>query len=472
MKLVADAINRLGIKTYTFDYSIYSNAIDLWNRWYCGNDTTFHVYDQYNGLKNVTRIKSKLHMASQVCRDHSSLTCNENISIMVDNSKEKDYLLGFDEMTGLLGQNDFWSQLGNMYELTCALGTGAYEIVVENLLQSSDSILAGPNSKLKLTHHNAMEILPLSWDNNGFITEVCFVDQYKIKDKQFIELRIHVLEDGQYVIINKRAETFGNTFTFINFDNNIVDKFYTGSNIPWFSILKLPINNTYDIKSPMGMSVYGNSIDILKNIDEAFDSLCVEYRSSKKKTFYHKSLLSRDTVTGEVQTPDSLNKTDFFFVGQGQLPVDGNKLPIEYVDPKIRVAELTAGIESALNYLSFTCGLGANFYKFSAGTVTKTATEVISENSDLYRNIKHNEISVEKFVLNLMKSILNVSNLIFKTKFNIDIPISVKFDTSIIEDKQSERQRDLTEVQAGIMTIEEYREKWYESPRRDTVNPE
>jgi hypothetical protein len=60
--------------------------------------------------------------------------------------------------------------------------------------------------------------------------------------------------------------------------------------------------------------------------------------------------------------------------------------------------------------------------------------------------------------------------LLYGTSFDIDTHISVMFDTSIIEDKSSIRERDLKEVELGIMTIDEYREKWYNVNRRDTSN--
>jgi hypothetical protein len=42
-----------------------------------------------------------------------------------------------------------------------------------------------------------------------------------------------------------------------------------------------------------------------------------------------------------------------------------------------------------------------------------------------------------------------------------DSDIAIKFDDSIIEDKNAEMERDRLDIQAGIMSIPEYREKWY-----------
>jgi A118 family predicted phage portal protein len=328
--------------------------------------------------------------------------------------------------------------------------------------------VADDNSRIRLVHHNATEIIPLSWDNNKNIIDVAFVDQYKIKNESFIDLRIHNLEDSGYVIYNKRLKVFGDNYT-IEKDNDTLDKFETHSSIPWFYILKLPIVNNYDINSPMGMSVYGNAIDVLKNVDDAFNALSIEYKTSAKKVFYNKSLLNTNDK-GEPIDPDTANQTAFYYVGDTNNPMLSQDTPIKEHDPNIRVDELTKGLESALGYLSALCGLGNSYYKFTSGSVVKTATEVVSENSSMYRNIRKNELAVEKMLLGLFRGILNISNLLYGTSFDIDTHISVMFDTSIIEDKSSIRERDLKEVELGIMTIDEYREKWYNVNRRDTSN--
>jgi hypothetical protein len=44
---------------------------------------------------------------------------------------------------------------------------------------------------------------------------------------------------------------------------------------------------------------------------------------------------------------------------------------------------------------------------------------------------------------------------------NPEAEISIQFDTSVIENRAAIRERDLAEVNAGIMSKEEYRAKYY-----------
>jgi A118 family predicted phage portal protein len=458
--------NKLKIKVYAMDYSYYSLYINKWFNWYSNEDPSFHVYKQFNGIDTVTEHKARLKMAKRVCEDHSSLTCNENIVLNIKSKQEADFLLGYDEVNGLLGKNNFWKNLGEMYELTCALGTGAYEVIVTDLIKNKiGQLFPTNNSKIKLVKHSIMDFIPISWDSDNNIIEVVFIDNYKIKDQEFIDLRLHILEDGKYVIINKKLHVFGSSISEVKNDETIIDKLYTNSETPWFSILKLPIVNNFDIKCPLGVSVYGNAIDILKCIDDAFNALSNEYKHSDKKVFYSKALLNRDPDTGNVINPDSINKHVFYYLGDNNTPQMSEDIGIKEYNPKIRVEELTKGLESLLSYLSSLCGLGNNYYKFSDMYV-KTATEVASANHNLMRSIRKNEIALEQFIVNLLHSILHISNYVFNTTYDENCAISVDFDATIINDEESERTRDLSEVDAGVMSIDEFREKWYNVGRR------
>ena len=463
IKSLVKYINSLGYNTYTFDYSVYHNYIQNMLSWYNGDVADFHTERIYNGDHDVVIKKSRLNMAKRVCEDSASLTFNENIQINVKSDDENKYLLGYDEMTGILGENDFWKAGSELYEITCALGTGAFEVVVVNLSKYSDRVVGNKDSKIKIVQHNALEILPLSWDNNKNIKEVAFIDQYKIKNTEYVDLRLHVLENGFYKIVNRRLKVTCNT-NFVSVDDtSILDEFNTGSDIPWFSILKLPIVNNYDIKSVMGASIYGNSLDILKGIDESFSMLNIEIKHGAKKIFYNKCLLNRDNDTGRVIYPDDQNgRLVFYYSGNEtntNLP-DGQKL-IQEFNPTLRINDIHKALQVQLDMLSHMCGLGHNYYSFDQGTVQKTATEVISENSSMYRNIRKNELALEKVLLNLFRALMYVSNLCLGTHYNIDVPISIEFDASIIEDKTAIRQRELEEVKLGILPVEWYQNKYY-----------
>jgi len=106
--------------------------------------------------------------------------------------------------------------------------------------------------------------------------------------------------------------------------------------------------------------------------------------------------------------------------------------------------------------------MGENFLKFDGSSIA-TATQVISENSTLYRNIKKHQILLSQILHNLTKVIAKASNDFTVTTFADlkDEDITIQFDDSIIEDKGAEMDRDRLDVTAGIMSVVEYRMRWY-----------
>lgn len=134
------------------------------------------------------------------------------------------------------------------------------------------------------------------------------------------------------------------------------------------------------------------------------------------------------------------------------------------IDMTLRTQEHNTGIQDQLNLLSSKCGFGETYYRFDGGSIT-TATQVISENSTMFRTIKKHEIILEQVLVELCRIILRLGNASMNAGLNEDIEISVDFDDSIIEDKATDFSRDMQLLQAGIMNDWEFRAKWMnESP--------
>ena len=93
-----------------------------------------------------------------------------------------------------------------------------------------------------------------------------------------------------------------------------------------------------------------------------------------------------------------------------------------------------------------------NYYNFN-GQGVKTATEVVSENSDTYRTKKHHETMVNDCLYGLIKAICELENIPFKT-------INIVFDDSIIEDENALIQRGLELYQNKVISLEKFMQKY------------
>ena len=133
---------------------------------------------------------------------------------------------------------------------------------------------------------------------------------------------------------------------------------------------------------------------------------------------------------------------------------------IHEIDLKLRTGEHQTGIQDQLNLLSSKCGFGERHYRFDNGSVS-TATQIVSENSTLFRTIKKHEILLESALIELCRIILRLGNLAMDAGVDENVEISVDFDDSIIEDKETDFNRDMRLLQAGIMGDVEFRMKWF-----------
>ena len=127
---------------------------------------------------------------------------------------------------------------------------------------------------------------------------------------------------------------------------------------------------------------------------------------------------------------------------------------------ELRIEEHSKAINDDLNWISFKCGFGTDRYKFEGGQV-KTATEVISENSDMYRTLQKHELVLERVLTQLIQTIIRAGISIGISGLQENTDINIKFDDSIIQDKETERQNDRQDVAMGAMSLGEYRSKWY-----------
>lgn len=430
---------------------LYNNSdfLDMWEEWYSGNVKSFHNYKVYNGKKHINLKRYSLGMAKKVCEDWANLLMNEKTDITLSDENSQKIL------ENIFEQNDFWLKANKNVEKYMALGIGAWVLSVDNLSLNEYGEILDRDAKIKISFMYGDKIIPITIKDDD-IVECAFISIFT----GGANICIHKLaEDGTYDIINIKATGSNDNYTF-NEDDVYV--FSTHSDTKWFQILQPNIVNNIDVDSPLGVSVFANSIDTLKEIDLVFDSLQNEFALGKKRVFINVRETSISMKSGEeVETFDT-NDVVFYYLPESD---DGKQL-IQDSTQTLRVNDHQVALQQLLNILSYQCGFGTEHYKFNAGSVS-TATQIISENSEMFRNIKKHEILIEKAFINFVKAIIYAVNTFTSNKMNASSEIEVKFDDSIIEDKTSEIANDRLDVSMGVMSKAEYRSKWYGEPIKE-----
>lgn len=421
--------------------------LTLWGNWYKGKVQKFHDYYIYNGQKRVKREKKSLQGAKKVCEDWADLLFNEKVKINLGTENDTKAL------KDIIDNNNGVVLINSGIEKGFELGIGALVVSVQDMeINKEANIIDVTNSRVKFEFVEGTKIYPLSWEN-GQIKECAFVTYKTQKGKNYVYISMHIINDkGNYEIQNYKFEGTNNKMSLLPIDNEdgFVDTFDTKKDIPWFSIIKPNICNNIDYDTPFGISIYANSIDVLKSLDNAYNELDNEVVLGRRRTF----------VSEEAMTYDNGTETMVFDpedISIYRMPKSFNKdSMIQNSSDELRTDKLQSAVQFQLNMLSAKVGFGQDRYQFDGSSI-QTATGVISENSDMFRTIKKHEQVLENSLKVLITAIAYASSVFSNTNINAE-EITITFDDSIIEDKGAEQVRAQSEVGAGLRSKIDYLE--------------
>lgn len=397
--------------------------IETWLEWYQNEVEKFHNYKIYNGTTTTSQRRYRLGMAKKICEDWANLILNEKVKINAGEYEER--------LNEILRRNNFYVKANQLIEMAFALGTGAF---VE--YKDGDEVV--------VDYIRADMIYPIAWEN-GQVTECAFGSVRTENGEEIIYLQIHRHgneKDGEkpdvYYIENRYVDA--KTGQTMDIPEKMEPIATTDSEKPLFQIIMPNICNNIDLDSPMGISIYANCISELKGCDIVYDSYINEFVLGRKRILVPisnaKRLMEKDGVSEPIFDPGDT----VYFMMPGER-AEENKLT--EVDMTIRAQEHDTAIQRNLDILSMKSGMGTGRYKFDASGGVKTATEVISDKSDLYQNRQKNAIIIREAVTNLadVVSFLDTGKRIEAT---------IDFDDSIIEDTGATIDKNIKLVTAGL----------------------
>lgn len=424
MDILNDFLRKLGYEVVTSPS--HQRMISQWEQWYRGKVESFHNYTVYNGLEDVQKEKKTLGMPKKASEDWADLLFNEKVSIT---TKQQDIL------DKILEKNHFRKMANELIEKTFALGTGALVEYRADGTVNIDYISAGMIRPLKVI--------------NGEIVDCAFGSLIG-ENKYYIN--VHTLQhDGRYKIENIIFNEKKGEYTVSELPKDVNPVVY--NDCKSFQILKPNIVNNINIDEPMGLSVYANAIDETKDVDEKFDSYFNEFNLGKKRIFVDPSVVNVDPSRSGDNIKPVFNSNDTTFYA---LSFESKDKAIEQTDFNLRVQEHDQALQTAINLFGDKCGFGTDHYSFTKGEVYTNEAQVISTNSKLYRRMRKHELILEDALIEMVRSIMYLAT---GKQYTEDVVID--FDDSIIEDKNTERKSDREDVAMGVMSLVEYRAKWY-----------
>lgn len=456
-KNLASQLKKKGISTINVDYY---NHIMNWKEWYSGSVDDFHFYNlKLCDGTTVQCEKKTMNMAKKSCEDMEKLNW----------SSKCDIKLGSEEKTKALWkvldskQNNFTIMFPQMLELAFALGTTA-------MTEYKDTL-----GRTRIEYINdAMQIIPYAYDNfniTGFVVFNQWLDEESEKDKKiyYTHLTYHEFKtekdkkSGYKQVYRKYNELYesddinqlGKEIDFESMFPDVEELVEYDTDTPHFQIIKPPIANNLDIETPMGLSIFANSIDKLKAIDNKYDGFDQEYIDGRRKILVDKTALKGSPQVnddGTITTKLYFDKNDRTFVAINGM----ENQPIKEIAFDIRKDDYIDGINAELNWFGAGLGFGETFYRFDDTKNMATATQILSEDDDAFRTKQNYETMIKDVIIDLVKSVCFLENIEVT-----DDEIQIEFDYSRFENQEATQQRLEREVANGITSKVEYRMKVY-----------
>lgn len=393
-------------------------VIKICDDWYSNR-----LIDDFHNRKNLNDKEvelNRMNFAKRCCADDANLC--EIISVVPEKESAAQEFID-----KLLSENRFDVRYREQLEKTSATGTvGAY-IYLRNAdyLEASDGAMTVKGGDIRIDYCDADCIIPLTVENK-LVTECAFSATNIVKGKEKTTLVIFTLENGRYkadtVIFDERGQK-------VDAESSSIQ---LGDIKPFAIMTNAEINNL-DKMDGYGLPKIYNSIPLFKAVDLCYNILYGDLDKGQKLVFINELIACIQTNEDGKPYLSPQQKELFVLLGE-KLPQQDSVIK-EY-NPEIRVDQITKAFELVLSLLSMQFGYGSKKYTFENGQI-KTATEYIGTKQDAMQELNKQRKQATDYIEDIIHAAMWFSNQFSGTSFNVKEPLSIEFDDSYVEDKQT-----------------------------------
>ena len=393
------------------------------------------------------RERRSLGMAKQVCQDWASLCWSEKVEILAgeDESPTRNWLA---EKFPPRFHTRFSEWLeGEVFQG----GNGALEVLIE------DMVLRGERpdfskARLSVGFVPATSFIPLEWDDES-VTSAAFATV----GKRFVDVRVHTHSKAgaiiQYLRFVNANDTLGARIPDdVLLESGILPMLLIEGAPKLFAHIRPQIANNLAKNSPYGISVFANAESQLDAVDTCFDNFVSDVVLGARMVFVPETMLRTDD-SGRTIPPQRDKKQLFVSLNDATGEM---KHGIHEYAPALRVEENERALNLALSLMATKCAMGEESYRYRDGSIA-TATQIISENAELYRNRTHHLLNIVAGVKDIVRALLWCQyHLVGDKSIDPEAEVTVKTDDSIIEDDGARQKRGMEKVTMGVMSLHRY----------------
>ena len=464
-----DVFELEGVPAFREYYNLF---IFVWQAIYKGFYKAWHdvPVKTIRDPKGKRRVMSTMNAGKMACAQMARYVWNErcSISASMTNAPEDDPLNAF--LQQVLTDNRFGTAFGDLLEKAFALGGCALKEWVEIPKDKNGNDIG--EGKVRIGYTMASQFVPTAWDNSR-VNSAIFVSREARDGFYYSVVEWHRHDGTTYRVTNdlyrqpiKDGEPqnilgwwypLNEIYPLLSPDTTIYDVHNA-----FFQYIRPFGANYADDNSQLGMSIYAPALNTLHGLDIMFDSLQREFVLGKKRIIAPARAM-------KVSAGVNGGRPDRYFDADDEvwealatdnpedLKIYDNSVDLR-IDPHLR------GINGDLSILCAQIGFDPGTLSFDTQKGLKTATEVISENSKTFGTVKAHENIIADSLRQMVDAIfelavhygLTYNGQTIESLIAGGYEVTVKFDDSIIQDRQQDINQGTMLVGAGLMSKKKF----------------
>ena len=400
-------------------------------------------YLDSNGTKNK-RDFNHLPVGRTAAKKIASLVFNEQAEIKLDDEQA-------DKFIKAQLQNDRFTKNFERYLESClALGGLAMRPYVDD-------------DRVRVSFIQAPVFLPLQSNTQDVSSAAIVTKTIKVegnKQRYYTLIEFHEWSKDDYTVTNElyksdNQNVVGSRVLLSELYEDLEEVVeLNGLSRPLFTYLKTPGMNNKDINSPLGLSIFDNAKTTIDFLNTTYDEFMWEVKMGQRRVAVPTQMIKTeynqngDKVTVKREFEAGHNVYEQFDSGDMDKGVG-----ITDLTTPIRSDDYIKAINKGLSLFEMQIGVSAGMFSFD-GKSMKTATEIVSENSDTYQ-MRNSIVSlVEQSLKELIISMLELAKA-YKL-YSGNIPemnkISINLDDGVFTDRNAELDYWIKVVNAGFGT--------------------
>lgn len=311
----------------------------------------------------------------------------------------------------------------------------------------------------------ATDFYPTSFNSRKEITGAVFVERKVIGKTQYTRLELHQVSNNGYTIQNRAFRGMSDNDCSQEVPLSDVDEWaslepvtaLTGVDYPLFGYLCIPLGNTVDPKSPIGVSVYEKATKNIREADLQYRRFLWEYEGGEMAIDAVEDAFITDPKTKKIRLPAGKER---LFRPNNLDPKTLNADSLfKTFAPALRDSSYGQGLNKLLQVVEDDCGMSRGTFS-DPNTDARTATEIKMQKQRTYATVTDIQKATQKALDDLLRAMDALCTLYRLCPIG-EYNASYLWDDSVVADSDAERISDLADVRAGLMRKWEYRKKWY-----------